>query len=109
MRLKERRVIRVLRSNLFVCYHLLSVTQDRTSSNVTTVKISYPEGQFEPDDAFPLGAPRSSSPPLRGDADTQIANAVHGARLVTSLRSYLTTQRLSMHRYFEVVHPGYHF
>ena len=50
---------------------------------MTTVKISYPKREFEPDDAFPLGAPRSSSPPLRGD--TQIANAVHVARLVTSL------------------------
>ena len=55
----------------------------RTSSNVTTVKVSYPKREFEPDNAFPLGAPRSSSPPLC--SDTQIANAVHVARLVTSL------------------------
>ena len=54
-----------------------------TGCNETTGEISYPKRKFEPDDAFPLGAPRSSSPPLR--SDTQIVKERARGGLVTSL------------------------
>ena len=56
--------------------------------NETTLKISYPKRQLEPDDAFPLEALRSSSLPLCGD--TQIIKEQVRDRLVTSLQIGMT-------------------
>ena len=56
--------------------HLLNICSDKTS---------YPTRQFEPDDTFPLGAPRLSSLPLCSGA--QIANTMHMAQLATCLSS----------------------
>ena len=49
---------------VIICYLIQTVT---TRSNEITKKISYLKRQFEPEGGFPLGAPRSTSPPLRGD------------------------------------------